>query len=62
MNTQKSFFINGFYYALGFQDNPIRTLMNERAQKFDIDDIKSDWAKIGNDIKKIYESQTANIY
>jgi len=61
MNHPKYFFINGFYYTLGFADNPIIQIMKNRNQNTDIDSIKSDWAKIGNDIKKVYERETATI-
>jgi len=60
MNTYKYVFINGFFYTLGLSSNPIGEIIDAKKHITDLDNIKSDWNKIGNDIKKAYEIQTAS--
>ena len=60
MNTYKYVFVSGFFYALGFVSNPIEEFINSKKYVTDLDNIKSDWNKVGNDIKKAYETQIAN--
>ena len=59
MNPYQYVFINSFFYVFGLTSNPIHEAINNKKQISDLDNIKSDWNKIGNDIKKVYESETA---
>ena len=59
--SPKFLFFNGFFYAFGLVSNPITKILNNRKKVTDLDNIESDWVKIGNDIKKIYGQEISNI-
>jgi len=60
-NSSQNLFIKSVFYAFGLRDNPVAQILNEKRHITDLDNIKSDWVKVGTDIRKVYEQETANI-
>jgi len=56
MNTFEYSFTQGVLYFFGLADNPAESIKSKIFDKSDSDRLLGDWYKIGNDIRKSYET------
>ena len=56
MNDFKFSFIMGVLYFFGLSSNPAENIKSQIFDKSDSERLLGDWYKIGNDIRKSYET------
>ena len=62
MNEFSYSFIQGILYFFGLSsDNPVESIKSKTLGKSDAERLLGDWHKIGNDIRKSYETCKATI-
>jgi hypothetical protein len=61
MDKIRMYFIDGIAFFLGLGHNPAEDLLKRYREQTDADRIAGDWQRIGNDIKKAYETGKESI-
>ena len=61
MNDFSYSFVQGFLYFFGLVDNPAKSIESNMLNKSDYESLSGDWYKIGNDIRKSYETCKSTI-
>ena len=61
MNDFNFSFVQGILYFFGLSSNPIENIKSKLFDKSDSERLLGDWYKIGNDIRKSYETYKAII-
>ena len=54
-------FVSGFLYVFGLSENPSAYISKKYNEQNDAERLSNDWYKIGNDIRKSYETYKATV-